>query len=127
MFSADALGQVELTFPAGIVGLPSLVRFSVHPVDGAIVELLSLDEPEFGFLAIAGETVRPGLGALLVDRDLAGSDDEILVVLSVHGDPPAVTANLAGPIVIAADGSARQIVVEDPSLSVREPIDTTTG
>jgi hypothetical protein len=37
-----------------------------------------------------------------------------------------VTANLAGPIVVATDGTARQLVVEDPSLSVRTPVDTTT-
>jgi flagellar assembly factor FliW len=122
MFSADTLGYAELTFPAGIVGLPALVRFSVHVVEDPIVELTSLDEPDFGFLAIAGETIHPGLGALLVERDLAGPDEEILVVLSVHGDPPAVTANLAGPIVVAPDGTARQLVVEDPSLGVQAPV-----
>jgi flagellar assembly factor FliW len=123
MSSADALGPAELTFPDGIVGLPTLVRFSVRPVDGPLVELLSLDEPGFGLLAIAGEIVRPGLGALLAARDLAGSEDEILVVLAVHGDPPAVTANLAGPIVVTAAGTARQVVVEDPDLPVRAPVD----
>ena len=66
--------------------------------------------------------MRPGLGALLVERSLAASGDEVLVLLSVHGDPPAVTANLAGPIVVAADGTARQVVVEDPDLSVRAAV-----
>jgi flagellar assembly factor FliW len=124
MFSADAPGEAELTFPAGIVGMPGLVRFSVRHVDGPVVELVSLDDPAFGLLAISGEIARPGLGALLAERDLAGAGEEILVVLSIHGDPPAVTANLAGPIVVATDGSARQIVIEDPSLPVRAPVDT---
>jgi hypothetical protein len=115
----------ELVFAGGLVGLPALVNFSVRAVDGAVVELVSIEEPDFGLLAVAGDLVRPGLGALLVGRDLAGPDDEILVVLSIHGDPPAVTANLAGPIVVATDGTARQIVVEDPSLSVRTPVDAT--
>ena len=109
----------QLTFPDGLVGLPGLVRFAIRAVDGAIVELQSLDEPEFGVLAIAGELVRPGLGALLVERALADPADEVLVLLSIHGDPPAVTANLAGPIVVSVDGTGRQIVVEDPDLSVR--------
>ena len=115
----------DLVFAGGLVGLPALVHFSVRDVDGPIVELMSLEEPDFGLLAIDGEIVRPGLGALLIERHLAEADEEILVVLSIHGDPPAVTANLAGPIVVATDGSARQIVVEDPSLSVRTPVDTT--
>jgi flagellar assembly factor FliW len=38
-----------------------------------------------------------------------------------------VTANLAGPIVVATDGSARQIVIEDPSLPVRSPVDTSAS
>jgi hypothetical protein len=126
MSSPDPKAAVaELVFAGGLVGLPALVNFSVRAVDGPVVELVSVEEPDFGLLAIAGDLVRPGLGALLVGRDLAGPDDEILVVLSIHGDPPAVTANLAGPIVVATDGSARQIVVEDPSLSVRTPVDTT--
>jgi flagellar assembly factor FliW len=127
MSSPDPKAAVaELVFAGGLVGLPALVNFSVRAVDGPIVELVSMQETDFGLLAIAGELVRPGLGALLVERDLAEAGDEILVVLSIHGDPPAVTANLAGPIVVATDGTARQLVVEDPSLSVRTPVDTTT-
>ena len=117
----------ELTFPDGLVGLPDLVRFAVHPLDGGVVELQSLDAPEFGVLAIAGELVRPGYGALLVERELAARDDEILVVLSIHGEPAAVTANLAGPIIVTADGTGRQIVVEDSDLSVRAPVGATAG
>jgi flagellar assembly factor FliW len=128
MSSPDPKAAVaELVFAGGLVGLPALVNFSVRAVDGPIVELVSMQEPDFGLLAIAGELVRPGLGALLVERDLAEAGEEILVVLSIHGDPPAVTANLAGPIVVATDGTARQLVVEDPSLSVRTPVDTTTA
>lgn len=109
----------ELLFADGLVGLPALQRFSVRPVDGPVVELLSLDDPEFGLLAMAGDIVRPGLGAFLVSRSLADSSDEVLVLLSIHGEPPVVTANLAGPIVVAGDGAARQLVVEDPELPVR--------
>jgi flagellar assembly factor FliW len=112
----------HLTLPDGLIGLPGLVRFAVRVVDGAIVELQSLDEPDFGVLAIAGELVKPGLGALLVERALAEPADEVLVLLSIHGEPPAVTANLAGPIIVGADGTGRQVVVEDPDLSVRAPV-----
>ena len=114
-----------LTLPDGLVGLPELTRFSIEAVDdGPLLEIVSTDEPGFGFLAIAGESVRPGLGALLTERGLATHGDEILVVLSIHGDPPAVTANLAGPIIVSTEGRARQLVVEDPSLPLRAPVDT---
>jgi flagellar assembly factor FliW len=118
----------QLTLPNGLVGLPDLTRFTIEPVDdGPLLELVSTDEPGFGFLAMAGEIVRPGLGALLVERGLVTPGEEILVVLSIHGDPPAVTANLAGPIVVSANGSARQLVVEDPDLPLRAPVDTATA
>ncbi len=114
-----------LTLPDGLVGLPELTRFTIGTVDdGPLLELVSTDEPGFGLLAIDGEIVRPGLGALLTERGLAAHDDEILVVLSIHGDPPAVTANLAGPIVVSTEGRARQLVVEDPSLPLRAPVET---
>ena len=112
----------QLTLPDGLVGLPALMRFTIRVVEGAIVELQSLDDEAFGVLAIAGELVKPGLGAILVERALAEPGDEVLVLLSIHGDPPSVTANLAGPIVVAADGTARQVVVEDPDLSVRASV-----
>ena len=122
MFSADPTASAELTFPAGIVGLPELTRFTVRTVNDSIVELVSLDDPTFGLIAIPGERARPGLGELLRGLELAGSDEEVLVVLSTHGEPPVVTANLAGPLVVAADGVARQLVVEHPELDLRAPL-----
>ena len=125
MSSADTpiAHPASLTFPAGIIGLPELTRFEVHAVDdGPVVELVSLDDPAFGLLAVPGELARPGLEELLRELDLAAADESVLVVLSTHGDPPAVTANLVGPLVVAAGGVARQLVVEHPDLSLRAPL-----
>ncbi len=127
MSSAEPLGHAELNFPAGIIGLPNLVHFMVRPIDGPLVELMSLEDPDFGFLAISGEIVRPGITELLGLRDLVSDDEEILVVLSIHGEPPVVTANLAGPIVVAADGIARQLVVEDSELPLRATLPRSIG
>jgi flagellar assembly factor FliW len=45
------------------------------------------------------------------------------VLLAVHGEPPKVTANLAGPLAIDFDGlCGRQLVLEDPGYGLREPI-----
>lgn len=112
----------ELTFRDGLVGFPALHRFTVRTADGPIVELVSVEEPEFGLLVALGDLVRPGLAALLAERDFVVPAEDVLVVLSIHGDPPAVTANLAGPIVVGPDGVARQLVVEDPGLPLRAPV-----
>jgi flagellar assembly factor FliW len=54
----------------------------------------------------------------LAGRGLTAEGAEVLVLLAVHGDPPAVTANLAGPLVIE-DGLGRQLVLEDPTFPLR--------
>ena len=45
-----------------------------------------------------------------------GSDDVLLVLLASHGDPAVVTANLAGPLVVAPDGATRQLDPRGPVL-----------
>ena len=47
----------------------------------------------------------------------------MLAILAVHGEPPAVTANLAGPLVIDMQkATARQLVVEDPEFPLQAPV-----
>ena len=53
------------------------------------------------------------------DRPHRVADDVLLVLLASHGDPAVVTANLAGPLVVAPDGTTRQLVLEDPSFELR--------
>lgn len=114
----------ELHFTDGLVGLPELHRFAVRPVDEtAVVELVSLDDEAFGFAALPAEAVRPGYTLALRQRDEAHADDTVLVLLSAHGDPPVATANLAGPIVVAVDGAARQSVLEGTEFPLRAPVD----
>jgi flagellar assembly factor FliW len=109
-----------LTLPEGLVGLPELARFKVERIDdGPLLELVSTDEPAFRFTAVSADDIRPDLRLALVERDLAVELDHILVLLSVHGDPPTLTANLAGPIVTDATGVGRQVILEDPAFPVR--------
>lgn len=123
MTHPEALSMpARLAFPDGLVGLPELVRFAREPIDGTVFhELISLDDPTFRFAAAGADDVRPGISADLTERGLVPEGAEVLVLLAVHGDPPSVTANLAGPLVIE-DGVGRQLILEDPAFPLRAPV-----
>lgn len=113
-----------LTFPEGLVGFPDLRAFTLAEVEGtAFVELRSDDPQELGFVAAGADDIRPGMTDELVRRGLVPAGAVLLVLLSVHGDPPEPTANLAGPIVVdPVTATARQIVLEDATYPLRAPI-----
>ncbi len=114
--------SLQIAFPDGLVGLPTLVRFSLSPVAGtALLEFVSLDDPSFALVATPADEVQPGMHATLEARGLASDDADVFVLLAVHGEPPQVTANLAGPIVVSA-GVGRQLVLEDPAFPLRAPV-----
>ena len=114
----------EIVFPDGLVGLPDLVRhrFSAVP-DSALYEFASEDDPTMGFIAASADSVKPGTTDLLRRRGLIGEGEWVLAILAVHGEPPAVTANLAGPLVVDVDSAtARQLVLEDPEFPLQAPV-----
>jgi hypothetical protein len=118
----------QFAFGDGLVGLPEFRTFSVRPVDDArVVELECIEEPEFGVVAAAADMVRPGMTDELADRGLVGPGERLWVLLAVHGDPPVMTANLCGPLVVGPDGVARQLVLEDPVYELRAPIAPVAG
>ncbi len=113
-----------LTLPDGLIGLPDATQFTLH-VEAAspIVELVPPDPSGLGFLAASLEEIRPGLRDRMVELGHATPDEIILVLLGVHGDPPTVTANLAGPIVIdPTDQTGRQLVLEGDEFPLRAPL-----
>ena len=117
--------EASVAFPDGLVGLPDLVEFGLAPVaDSPLFELVSRDDPSFGFVAARADDVSPGMSATLTERGLADPADDVLVLLTVRDDPPVVTANLAGPLVLTADGVGRQLVLEDPAYPLRAPVPT---
>ncbi len=124
--AGDPAGEVaaDLTLPEGLVGLPALRRFGVAQLPGArLFRLDSLDDPGFGVVAALADDVRPGTVKALIARGLAAPGSTSLVLLSTHGDPPTITANLAGPIVVGpAAGTARQLVLDDAEFPLRAPI-----
>ena len=114
-----------LAFPEGLVGLPDLHRFEITPVAGTtLYQLDSLDSPQFGFIAARADDVRAGTSDAVRALGFMTEQDGLLALLSVHGDPPSVTANLAGPVVVNLDsGTARQLVLEDPAFPLRAPLE----
>jgi flagellar assembly factor FliW len=113
-----------IVFPDGLVGLPALVRHRLSAVpETALYEILSDDDPEMGFIAAPADNVKPGTSNRLRDRGLITEGEWVLAILAVHGDPPAITANLAGPVVIDMEkATARQLIIEDPEFPLQVPV-----
>jgi hypothetical protein len=113
-----------IVFPDGLVGLPALVRHRLSIVpDTALYEIVSDDDPAIGFIAASADSVRPGTSDRLRERGFIGEGEWVLAILAVHGEPPAITANLAGPVVIdMAKATARQLVIEDPEFPLQVPV-----
>jgi hypothetical protein len=121
--SSDIYVPPVLSLPEGMVGMPDVRTLETIPIAGGqFVELLNPDDPTLGWLAASAEDVRPGMSAILRATGRMAADDVLLVLLASHGDPAVVTANLAGPLVVTPDGSARQLVLEDPSFELRARI-----
>lgn len=123
MTSSIAVPPTRLELADGLVGLPAARSFEVRPVpSGELIELVSLDDPDLGFVAAPADTVRAGYTSELVTAGFAAADTAVLVLLAVHGDPPMVTANLAGPLVVAPDGTGRQLVLEGTQFPLHERV-----
>ena len=121
---SPAPAAAEIVFPDGLVGLPALVRHRLSAVpETALYELVSDDDPAIGFIAATADSVRPGTTDRLRERGLIAEGEWVLAILAVHGEPPAITANLAGPVVIDMEkATARQLVIEDPEFPLQVPV-----
>jgi hypothetical protein len=120
----QSTSAAEIVFPDGLVGLPHLTRHRLSSVpDSALYELVSDDDPAIGFIAAPADEVKPGTTDRLRSLGLVADGEWVLAILAVHGEPPAVTANLAGPIVVDTESAtARQLVLEDPEFPLQVPV-----
>jgi flagellar assembly factor FliW len=124
MYVSEGTSAAEIVFPDGLVGLPALVNHRLTAVpDTALYEIVSNDDPAIGFIAATADNVKPGTTDLLRERGLVGEGEWVLAILAVHGEPPSITANLAGPLVIdVGKATARQLVIEDPEFPLQAPV-----
>jgi flagellar assembly factor FliW len=120
----EQFDAADIVFPDGLVGLPNLVRHRMAAIpDSELYELTSGDDPEIGFITATADSIRPGSSEALRARGLVQDGEWVLVILAVHGQPPAITANLAGPLVVdLATARARQLVIEDPDFPLQAPV-----
>jgi len=114
----------EITFRDGLVGLPHLVHHTLATVpESTLYELVCVEDPAMGFILAPADDVKPGSTEGLKRRGLIEDGEWVLAILAVHGEPPAITANLAGPIVVdMAGATARQLVLEDPDFPLQAPV-----
>jgi flagellar assembly factor FliW len=130
-------GQVQiqeediLNFPEGILGFNELKGFVLldDPTDDIFAWLQACDEP-----AIAFPVLEPELFTESYKINLSKADTEALKlqaagpyrmfsIITVPEDPTKMTANLKAPVVVNVEGRiARQCVLQDNNLAIREPI-----
>lgn len=121
-------------FPEGLLGFNELRRFVLldDPTDEIFAWLQSCEEPGIAFPLLEPELFTSNYTIQLTKHDL-----EILGLKSQEGtrafsvitippsDPTQMTANMKAPIVINVDKRlARQCVLQDNQLNIREPIFT---
>lgn len=130
-------GQVQVEdsdtihFPEGILGFADLNQFVIldDPNDDIFAWLQSCESP-----AIAFPILEPELFAESFKVNLAKTDFEALQmtnlstarlfsIVTIPDDPTQMTANLKAPIVVnLALRTARQCVLQDNNLAIREPL-----
>lgn len=124
-----ALGGLRaLAFDDGLVGCPDWRRFELEPdVAGPAIHMLRcLDVEGVALYAADPFTIVPDYEFEIADPDAVAlelsdpRDALVLVVLTIHEQPPEVTANLLGPLVVnVRTGRGRQLVLGASEYSAR--------
>lgn len=139
IISTSRFGQVELkqedvlTFPEGLLGFADLRKFALldDPSDEIFAWLQSCENAQIAFPVLEPELFAPTYKANLTKGDMEAikltSQDKarFFSIVTIPDDPTQMTANLKAPVVInVADKTARQCVLQDNNLAIREPIFT---
>ena len=122
-----------ITFPEGLLGFNELRRFVLldDPADEIFAWLQSCEEPGLAFPLLEPELFTNNYRVQLAKHDLeslgmkSSEGVRTFAIITIPADPTQMTANLKAPIVInVATRVARQCVLQDNSLAIREPIFT---
>lgn len=130
-------GQLEiqesdvLFFPEGLLGFSEFKHFVLleDPQDEIFVWLQSTETPNIAFPVLEPEFFVPNYKLTLAKNDLeamglkAQEKLRSFSIITIPEDAKLMTANLKAPIVIHISSKvARQCVLQDNSLQIREPI-----
>ena len=120
-----------IDFPEGILGFNDLRKFVLldDPNDEIFAWLQSCEIPQIAFPVLEPELFASSYKVALTKHDLESLDlqnqEQIrsFAIITIPDDPTQMTANLKAPIVINIEKrAARQIVLQDNNLAIREPI-----
>ncbi len=122
----------EIYFPQGLIGCPDWQRFQLTPEPfEACGELLSLDHPGIGLMVADPAWLRINYHFELDEDDVEAlrltraEDARVLCILTLHRDPAAIMANLAGPLIINwPERLGRQVILDHHSYPLRAPVVT---
>lgn len=130
-------GQVELkqedviTFPEGLLGFADLRKFVLldDPNDDIFAWLQSCEAAQVAFPVLEPELFHHEYKVTLTKTDLesvklsAQQKPRFFSIVTIPDDPTQMTANLKAPVVVnVQERIARQCVLQDNNLAIREPI-----
>ncbi|MGE5086655.1 MAG: flagellar assembly protein FliW [Bacillota bacterium] len=139
IISTSRFGQVELkqedvlTFPEGLLGFADLRKFVLldDPNDEIFAWLQSCEAAQIAFPVLEPELFASNYKANLTKGDMealkmtAQDKARYFSIVTIPDDPTQMTANLKAPVVInITEKIARQCVLQDNNLAIREPIFT---
>lgn len=124
-----------IDFPEGILGFNDLRKFVLldDPNDEIFAWLQSCEIPQIAFPVLEPELFSQNYQVSLTKHDLESlqlaQQSELkgriraFSIITIPEDPTQMTANLKAPVVINIEKRlARQIVLQDNNLAIREPI-----
>jgi len=124
-----------IDFPEGILGFNDLRKFVLldDPNDEIFAWLQSCELPQIAFPVLEPELFAQSYPLSLTKHDLESlslsAQGDVkprlrsFAIITIPEDPTQMTANLKAPVVINIEKRlARQIVLQDNSLAIREPI-----
>lgn len=137
IINTSRFGNVEIkaedviTFPEGILGFKDLRSFVLldDPNDDIFAWLQSCETAGVAFPVLEPELFSQNYSVSLTKSDLelirmtAQEKPRLFAIVTIPDDPTQMTANLKAPVVVnVKDRLARQCVLQDNKLAIREPI-----
>lgn len=120
-----------LTFPEGLLGFADLRKFVLldDPSDEIFAWLQSCEASPIAFPVLDPEMFLENYKVNLTKADMeslrmqAGQSPKNFCIITIPDDPTQMTANLKAPVIVnVQEKLARQCVLQDNHLAIREPI-----